>query len=374
MAKLATRIQTKRKKAKGKVNIPNLSFWGSEYIFDEGHELTDVEISKAFTWYNYNVNEKEAKAWLVEYLDTINHKDIKTIKKVDPRHINSPAAWTARIKTMGWALPEVTMVRFEERVQKMVKRQIEVDAEAKAAEKPAVQKSKPTKKPNMLIQKIEECIDNKDWSVNIYEWLIPMKITKADMSDAINHKWFAGYLAELEEAIAGKNAEIREAYENFSKSDLKEEYNWLKSALEDVDRAFNNSGKSRKPRKKKVVPVAKKIMWLKYKKESIADKLVSQNPESIIGACNVWLFDVKRKVLTVLRSDNQLDVKGTTIIGFNPEISEGKKVRANAESIVGDVLKATKPQLRKMHDQLTTKAFKPNGRTNDDVIILRIEK
>jgi len=102
---------------------------------------------------------------------------------------------------------------------------------------------------------------------------------------------------------------------------------------------------------------------------------VSVNPTDIIGADQLWTYNTKLKKLTKYNSlgPSGLQVKGTSIIGFDVETSSCKRLRKPDETLQ-KVLGAGKIALRKILEEVKTVASKPNGRINSDTILLRVIK
>jgi hypothetical protein len=68
-----------------------------------------------------------------------------------------------------------------------------------------------------------------------------------------------------------------------------------------------------------------------------------------------------------------IQVKGTTLTGYDIETSTSKSLRKPDVSIQA-LLGAGKVSLRKFIDEIKTVESKPNGRINEDTILLRIIK
>ena len=105
-------------------------------------------------------------------------------------------------------------------------------------------------------------------------------------------------------------------------------------------------------------------------------KLVSIDPQNIIGAQELWVFNVKtRKIGKYIATNGfsvgQLGIKGTTITGFDDVKSIQKTLRKPEESLK-EFASAGKVVLRKFLDNLTTTGIKLNGRINNDVILLKV--
>jgi hypothetical protein len=131
---------------------------------------------------------------------------------------------------------------------------------------------------------------------------------------------------------------------------------------------------NRKPRAKKVVPADKIVAKLKYAKTNEQLKLVSINPTEIIGAKELWVYNIKsRKVGKYVANEYlELGVKGTSITGFNSNLSVQKTLRKPEEQLK-EFKAAGKVQLRKFLDDIKAVDIKLNGRINEDIILLRIQ-
>ena len=100
--------------------------------------------------------------------------------------------------------------------------------------------------------------------------------------------------------------------------------------VDDLHRIIKNSTAQRKPRKKKTLSAARLIKKLKYQQEFNDLKLVSVNPEKIIGANELWVFNTRYNRLGVYRAVNSVrgfSVKGCTIQHYDETESVQKTAR-----------------------------------------------
>jgi hypothetical protein len=169
---------------------------------------------------------------------------------------------------------------------------------------------------------------------------------------------------QLVEAYPYKKAEIKR---------ILEFYNML---IEDALHHSNIQKANRKVRIKKAPSKEKQIAKLKYKANDDRYKLVSIDPKNIIGAQELWVFNVKTRkigkyVVTNGFSAGELGIKGTSITGFEPNTSTQKTLRKPEKSLK-EFNNAGKVVLRKFLDNLTTTGIKLNGRINSDVILLKV--
>jgi hypothetical protein len=113
---------------------------------------------------------------------------------------------------------------------------------------------------------------------------------------------------------------------------------------------------------------------MKYLKQDETLKLVSINPQDIIGAKELWIYNVKtRKIGKYIAAEfSDLGVKGTTVIGFDPIKSVQKTLRKPEEQLK-EFKASGKVQLRKFLDDIKAVDIKLNGRINEDTVLLKIQ-
>ena len=141
--------------------------------------------------------------------------------------------------------------------------------------------------------------------------------------------------------------------------------------VDDLDRIIKNSTAQRKPRKKKTLTASRLIKNLKYQQEFTDLKLVSINPEKIIGASELWVFNTKYNRLGVYRAVNSVrgfSVKGCTIEHFDENESVQKTARKPKEAL--NIL--NKRSLKAMFKNMKTKEQPLTGRINAQTILLGV--
>ena len=132
---------------------------------------------------------------------------------------------------------------------------------------------------------------------------------------------------------------------------------------------------TRKPRVKKVVPKDKIVEKLKYLKIFEPLKLVSVNPTDILGAKELWIYNIKTRKLGQYITDDMtgpLSIKGTTIVGFDAHKSIQKTIRKPEEKLK-EFKSAGKITLRKFLADINATDTKLNGRINEEIILLKIQ-
>ena len=111
-------------------------------------------------------------------------------------------------------------------------------------------------------------------------------------------------------------------------------------------------------------------------------KLASVNPVDVVGANELWTFNVKTRKLGKYvatnidptgmgRGTSGLQVKGTTITGFNEELSIQKTLRKPDEQLKA-FKAAGKVALRTFLDNISAVDTRMNGRINADTVLLKV--
>ena len=141
--------------------------------------------------------------------------------------------------------------------------------------------------------------------------------------------------------------------------------------VDDLDRMIKNATAQRKPRKRKTYSATRLVKNLKYQQEFSELKLVSVNPEKIIGAVELWVFNTKYNRLGVYRAVNSVrgfSVKGCTIEHFDENESVQKTARKPQDAV--NVL--NKRSLKAMFKTMKTKEQPLTGRINAQTILLGV--
>ena len=175
---------------------------------------------------------------------------------------------------------------------------------------------------------------------------------------------------ELQE---GKCEQLKEGYSHLSKAQVKKIVAFYNEILSACDMLMQEAKINRRPRAKKSKPVEKIVEKLKYAKANEPLKLVSISPADIVGAKELWVFNIKTRKLGKYVSGefNELSVKGTSITGFD-EIRSVQKTLRKPEEQLKEFKAAGKVALRKFLEDIKAVDIKLNGRINEDTILLKV--
>jgi hypothetical protein len=178
---------------------------------------------------------------------------------------------------------------------------------------------------------------------------------------------------EFLEVAEGECEQLKEGYSHLSKAQLKKITAFYNEILSACDMLAQEAKVNRAPRAKKAKPVEKIIAKLKYQKSNEPLKLVSINPADIVGAQELWVYNIKSRKLGkyVAKEFAELSVKGTSITNFDENKSVQKTLRKPEEQLK-EFKAAGKVQLRKFLDDIKAVDIKLNGRVNEEIILLKV--
>lgn len=364
-------------------------FAGVEFI-DETHRK--VSLMKAFNYYNYFNSGKHFKKDLIRYA-----KDELKFNKDKLELLDNSPDWTAelqsgallRMRSRGLILRDSEFKYINGTLEKMMlatTRKIKDDAAANAKdaanghvkrEMISVQERIKMKVDATVLGDLEDMLDEwimgKSPTIDMYEAM------KAAILPAMASKhvidWAERHRVEIQGSIDKIDAQLVEGYSHLPLKRKKEFIAWFEGIIADAQRFGTNTKTVRKARIKKPVSVEKQIAKVKYLKESPEHKLVSINPSLIIGAVELWTYNVRYKALThyIAESGLGFEIKGTSLTKFNTTQSQTRTLRKPEETL-SEVLSSSKTKAAKLFASLSTKPKEPNGRINEDTIILKVNK
>jgi len=192
----------------------------------------------------------------------------------------------------------------------------------------------------------------------------------------------AGQLKKMSEHDQDMWAQLKEGYAHLKKADIKKFRTAIEELIGALDFIIDQAKATRKPRKAKPKSADKLVEKLKYLKADPKYNIASVNPTDVVGANELWVFNVKTRKLGkyvasnidpkgMKRDGSGLSVKGTTIIGFDENLSIQKTLRKPDEQLKA-FKSAGKVALRKFLDEINTTDTKLNGRCNPDTVLIKV--
>ena len=223
-----------------------------------------------------------------------------------------------------------------------------------------------------LLSLEDEWIDGQETSLDVYN---QFKLHGLGGSATIPVRtMIEGWLLDYEDAYLKRCADAVEGYSHLKKPELNRRVTECKAMLEDLDKIKSATKSLRKVRIKKPQSAIKQVAKLKYQKEDATFKLVSTNPLNVIGSVRLFVFNTKYKRLAeyVTQDPKGFIISGSTIKNFDKELSRECTLRSSQLGFIQTVMTKTPNQVDKAWTEvLKTKVTSPNGRMNDNTILLR---
>lgn len=216
----------------------------------------------------------------------------------------------------------------------------------------------------------------KDFNLNrrVMGALESRNILPQHIANAI--KYWNSLLDEFVEAQAGKDEQLKEAYSNLGKMQMRYAIKLIEEVIAELNGYIALKKVVKKPRAKKAVPVEKIVAKLKhtksFKDDALKLELTGLSPVKLHEATEAWVYDTKKRKMHHYVADSYskcLTVKGNTVIGFDKKESGIKTLRKPVEQI--KALMGSKPAARKYFNDIKAVAAIPTGRFNADMIILK---
>ena len=340
--------------------------YGSEPVVING-------FSNALNWYNYMASDDQSRDWFFTYVKrNYTKNEIAQLRRLPKWRISKTLGNVARILLNGNVLEQKNLDYFNNSVKDLLKiaSQLAEEVEDAVVTKPVIDiQARVRDKAQVIITNLEEELDlvmeGKAFSMYTF--------CQANELNAQILNIVSDYYRPQYDEIMSNDEQVQEA---FGKR-LKFWINFWQSFFSDIERYVNNKKvtKVRKPREKKAKSAVDLVKNLKYQKEEPSLKIVSVHPTELVGCTQLWTYNTKYKKLSRYDSVGPagIQVKGTTLIGYDVETSISKGLR-KPEASIQALLGAGKVSLRKLMDEIKTVESKPNGRINQDTILLRVIK
>lgn len=346
---------------------------GTEPIINPLDYKTDL--IKALNYYNCVYDNKDKRKWFMSYVG-------KT-KDFDPLP-------DYKFKTVG------TLIRLVQRDQTLQDAEMsfinDTIAELRRDAKFAITVKDPKdNKETPVTSVISRSVDKTDDLINTHLTEINIMIDEfiindiePDFSSYLKIKevpsaivkqlpnFFKNNVAEISEAIEGKDKQLVEGYSFLKKTKLKKLLKLYESISEVCQQAVVSNKVIRKPRKVKEKPASVIAKNVKYMAEFSELGLKSAPVPTLVNSKEVWIYNTKYKKLQVYRApkDQTMTVKGTSLVNYDISTSFSKTIR-KPDQIPSMVL-MTRKNFEMAFNKLSTKESAVNGRINEDCIILKV--
>ena len=336
-------------------------------------------------YYNYHNSVGDLVKYVSQYGTSKcnwTKQDVQAFNEIEEWRVGFTLGKVCKMLMMGAPLRDSTKEYIDIEFSKILALGHERIAAKKAADKGNVVKltiqDRMREKFHDIIGEIEEWYDNWDQGKEVPDMVTWFRTTNVPQQ-------FVNQIAEvftprMEELLAAKgkgaDEQLKEGYRHIDKAKLKhlsEFYSKLTDALETygaVKKAV------RKARVKKAPSREKMVSKVKYCVQNTDLNLVSVNPVDIMGAKELWIYNIKTRKLGkyVAATDaGQLGIKGNTILGYDSKKSIAKTLRKPTEQLK-NFSNSGKIALRTFIEDIKAVSIELNGRLSTDIVLLKTSK
>lgn len=357
--------------------------WDTERALTMDDKTFSHHMNNSLRYYAYHYSTKDLKKNVVSWMQDNGYEkaDIDTFIKSPTGHLGITACSLATAHKRGMPLKEDAIKFIKERIE-YVSEIVDTDDYDEVVEQKVTAPAQVKTIQDRLQEKtdanlahfdglVDELVGGNKVDPKAFEYFKANNVPQAQLSKYA--EWAETYVAELKEAQAGQDEDLAESYKHYKAADFKRMYAFFDKFDQAIDQYRQVKKQTKKARVKRAPNKEKAVSKMKYLKEDNNLKLASINPVDIIGAHELWVYNVKtRKMFKYVADDilGPLNVKGTTVLGFNPAKSIGKTVR-KPEQVLSEFMKAGKVQLRKFLDDIKAVSIPANGRINKDILLLK---
>ena len=220
---------------------------------------------------------------------------------------------------------------------------------------------------------LDRWMDSKDQveGIKIYEKMREYDLPAQACGQVIT--WLTKYKDWMTSALDKTDPDLVQGYSYLTAKQLKVRVDVLNDMLDDLNKFKHSAKAERAPREKKLPSAMKQVEKLQYCKQDNDFKITSVNPIRIVGAYRLLAFNSKTRILYDYYAESKtgLLIKGTTLKQVDVILSKCIRLR-KPEDVLPMILNGTAKQIDNAWKKLTTKEAKPNGRINEDMVLIRV--
>ncbi len=357
--------------------------WDTERALKMTQEEFDHFLRKSFFYYNYFYTQKDLKKYVVNWMkDKYSKAEVSKFIRSGDRSVSMTVCSLIKAHAQGMPFREKELKYVQDRIYEVLNSDDvpdEVVTEEKTVAPVAVKtiQDRLNEKTSEHLAHFDglydEVVQGAAVDPKAYDYFVTNNVPQGQLGK------FEDYVDTqrmyLNAAIDKTDDQFVEAYKHYRAADFKRHLAFFDSIQTAIDQYRQVKKATKKARVKRAPNKEKVVSKLKYMKEEKTLKLVSINPVDIIGAQELWAYNTKTRKLYKYIADSvtgPLNIKGTSLMGFNTSSSVGKTLRKPEEKLK-EFAKATKVQLRKFLEEIKATETIGNGRINSDMILLKVQ-
>jgi len=355
----------------------NLSGW-----ITTNRLITSRSWENALNWYNYITDQKDCRAFLVDWFKGDKDK-LKALAKVPDKLLPRTYANTARIALRGFPVSDDHKARIWQKVEEVANKRIKLEDDDNAEPVVKVTRALPLA-PNFIVSDVDDEIENLiigEEPKNIAQILMPYRMTDKHYLECIAK--IEPMLEEFNLLVEARRlpksqltedqVQILEGYEHLSGMKIvKDIVKLLESYITDLKKS--HIGKQvAKVRKKKPKDKTKLVKNIKYLAQDTELGITSVEPINLLNCSEVWAYDTKTRKLSKFYSPigGGITVKGAALVGYEESMSTSRLLR-KPEVQLKEFSEMKKNDLTKWYSAIKSKSGPVRARLTATTLILKV--
>lgn len=370
-----------------KVPIADSKTMGTEPIWSAEYEPTNYqsEYGNALNWYNFIVDQKDCRAFLLDWFKEDKDK-LKTLSKIPDKLLPRTYANSARIAMRGFPLSERDKSRIWEKIEESANKRIKLDEDDVVVAVAPVEKV--AKKPliasvfisSHVNDEIENLLIGEDVK-NMPQILMPYRMADKHYLECVEK--IEPILAEFTELLEVRRLpkakltdmqqQLLESYEHLTgMATVKKIVKLLESYIADLKKS-HVSKQVAKVRKKKPQDKSKLVRNIKFLVKDTELDIESLDPVNLLNCGEVWTFDTKTRKISRFYSpvSGSITVKGAALVGFDEVMSTSRLLR-KPEVQLKEFAALAKKDLTKWYSSVKSKSAPVRARLTPTTLILKV--
>lgn len=326
-----------------------------------------LDLIQALNWYNIYATNTEKKIWALAYIT--DHKQKVLLNRLDESLFRQVGTLARMISNDQYLEPNELQFMHNKFMELMSS--VVVAKKTKSAPNKSSAQDKQKEELSTFVADIDDEIDSfiRQGYPKNFTFKTSAKSIAGPVAKMVPNVYKA-QIEELQEVVDGTCEQLNEGYGHLKSTQIKSYLKLLKDLVVSCSQQVVSVKKPTVTKKPKSPAVAVKLLKFLAKFDEL--KLVSEKPVKIVDCQEVWLYDTIKRKLQMYKAvkGSKISVSRSSIVGFDIEASCSKAIRK--PELLAEYAKLGKRDLGKLFQDMKSKAHSVTGRTNENIIILKV--
>lgn len=360
--------------------------WDTQAAMEFDTDTFDHFLRKSFQYYNYHYSVKQCRTHLNDWLrrnSSLSKTVIARFERISDRYVLMTPCSLIMAHRRGMPLKDRHVKYIHDQVEYSLALAArsgdtgdeQISSPSQVVERKITIQDRLQERTAEIIGEIEgiydQVVKSTGTEFKIYDYLTAQNVAQSQLGKIA--QVFEQRAIELAAAQTKKDAQLAEGYSHYRRADYQRIGRFIADLLAGIEEYRGVKRAVKKARVRKAPSKEKLVAKLKYARDNKTLKIVSINPVDIVGAQELWVYNIKTRKLGryIAEAMGQLAVKGTSITGYDQIKSVAKTLRKPDEQL-REFAKAGKVALRSYLKDIKAVEVKLNGRVGEDTLLLKV--